>query len=30
MSITIDKFLFAGDKVMPEMDLGQPGFPYSA
>ena len=30
MSITIDKFLFAGDKVMPKMDLGQPGFPNSA
>ena len=26
----INKFLLAGDKFMPEMHLGQPGFTYSA
>ena len=26
----INKFLLAGDKYMPEMDLKQPGFTYSA
>ena len=26
----VNKFLLAGDKVMPEMHLRQPGFTYSA
>ena len=26
----INKFLLIGDKFMPEMDLRQPGFTYSA
>ena len=30
MSNTINKFLLARDKLMPEMDLRQPGFTYSA
>ena len=30
MNNTINKFLLAGDKVMPEMHLRQPGFTYSA
>ena len=30
MNNIIDKFLFAGDKFMPEMHLRQPGFVYSA
>ena len=30
MNNTINKFLSAGDKFMPEMHLGQPGFTYSA
>ena len=25
----VTRFLLAGDKVMPEMDLQQPGFTYS-
>ena len=29
MNEIINKFLLAGDKVMPEMHLKQPGFPYS-
>ena len=27
---TMNKFLLAGDKFMPEMHLKQPGFTYSA
>ena len=30
MNETVNKFLLAGDKFMPEMDLRQPGFTYSA
>ena len=30
MNDIINKFLFAGDKCMPEMHLRQPGFTYSA
>ena len=30
MNNTINKFLLAGDKFMPEMHLRQPGFTYSA
>ena len=30
MNYIINKFLFAGDKFMPEMHLRQPGFTYSA
>ena len=30
MNNTINKFLLAGDKFMPEMHLQQPGFTYSA
>ena len=30
MNDIINKFLLAGDKFMPEMDLRQPGFTYSA
>ena len=30
MNEIVNKFLFAGDKFMPEMHLGQPGFTYSA
>ena len=30
MNETISMFLLAGDKVMPEMYLRQPGFTYSA
>ena len=30
MNDIINKFLFAGDKFMPEMQLKQPGFTYSA
>ena len=30
MNDIINKFLFAGDKFMPEMHLRQPGFTYSA
>ena len=30
MNNTINKFLLAGDKFMPEMHLKQPGFTYSA
>ena len=26
----VNKFLLAGDRFMPEMDLKQPGFTYSA
>ena len=29
MNEIINKFLLAGDKFMPEMHLGQPGFTYS-
>ena len=29
MNDIIDKFLFPGDKFMPEMHLTQPGFTYS-
>ena len=29
MNKTINKFLLAGDKIMPEMHLRQPGFTYS-
>ena len=29
MNNTINKFLLAGDKFMPEMHLRQPGFTYS-
>ena len=30
MNDTINKFLLAGEKFMPEMHLRQPGFTYSA
>ena len=30
MNEIVNKFLLAGDKCMPEMDLKQPGFTYSA
>ena len=30
MNETVNKFLLAGDKFMPEMYLKQPGFTYSA
>ena len=30
MNEIINKFLIAGDKFMPEMQLRQPGFTYSA
>ena len=30
MTYTINTFLLAGDKTMPEMHLRQPGFAYSA
>ena len=30
MNETVNKFLLAGDKFMPEMYLRQPGFTYSA
>ena len=30
MNNTINKFLLAGDKFMPEIHLKQPGFTYSA
>ena len=30
MNKTVDKFLLAGDKFMPEMHLKQPGFTCSA
>ena len=30
MNAIVNKFLLTGDKVMPEMDLRQPGFTYSA
>ena len=30
MNNTINKFLLAGDRIMPEMHLQQPGFTYSA
>ena len=30
MNETVDKFLLAGDKFMPEIHLRQPGFTYSA
>ena len=30
MNEIINKFLLAGDKLMPEMHLRQPGFTYSA
>ena len=30
MNETLNKFLLAGDKCMPEMHLNQPGFTYSA
>ena len=30
MNKIVNKFLFAGDKFMPEMHLKQPGFTYSA
>ena len=30
MNATVNKFLLAGDKFMPEMHLKQPGFTYSA
>ena len=30
MNETVNKFLLAGDKFMPEMHLRQPGFTYSA
>ena len=30
MNEIVDKFLLAGDKFMPEIDLKQPGFTYSA
>ena len=29
MNAIVNKFLLAGDKSMPEMHLGQPGFTYS-
>ena len=30
MNETVNKFLLVGDKFMPEMNLKQPGFTYSA
>ena len=30
MNETVNRFLLAGDKFMPEMHLKQPGFTYSA
>ena len=30
MNEIVNKFLLAGDKCMPKMHLGQPGFTYSA
>ena len=30
MNEIVNKFLLAGDKVIPEMHLRHPGFPYSA
>ena len=30
MNEIVNKYLFAGDKFMPEMHLKQPGFTYSA
>ena len=30
MNDIINTFLLVGDKLMPEMHLGQPGFTYSA
>ena len=30
MKATVNKFLLAGDKFIPEMHLRQPGFTYSA
>ena len=30
LNATVNKFLLAGDKFIPEMHLGQPGFIYSA
>ena len=30
MNEIVNKFLFAGDKFMPQMHLKQPGFTYSA
>ena len=30
MSKTINKFLFTGEKIMPELHLNQPGCTYSA
>ena len=30
MSEIVNKFLLAGDKIMPEMHLKEPGFTYSA
>ena len=30
MNEIVNKFLLAGDKCIPEMYLGQPGFTYSA
>ena len=30
MNEIVNKFLLAGDKFMPEMNLRQPGFTYSA
>ena len=30
MNEIVNKFLLVGDKFMPEMDLKQPGFTYSA
>ena len=30
MNEIVNKFLLAGDKVLPEMHLKQPGFTYSA
>ena len=30
MNEIVDQFLLAGDKFMPEMQLKQPGFTYSA
>ena len=29
MNIIVNRFLFAGDKFMPELHLRQPGFTYS-
>ena len=30
MNVTVNKFLLAGDKFMPEMHSSQPGVTYSA